>query len=52
MSRAGLCSVGAGNTEYMSDAVHLGSMGGQKDGERNGSFGHAEDISELVNVAT
>jgi hypothetical protein len=37
---------------YTSSDVLIGFMDGQKDEERNESFGSAEDIVKRINVAT
>jgi hypothetical protein len=50
--RAGHCKDGVEQVVYMSNAVLIGYMDGQKDEERNESFGNGEDTVKRINVAT
>ena len=50
--RAGHCNDGAEKTVYTSSGVLIGYMDGQKDEERNESFGRVGDTVKRINVAT
>ena len=50
--RAGHCSDGVEQAVSTSSGVLIGYMDGQKDEERNESFGNVEDTFNKVSVAT
>jgi hypothetical protein len=50
--RAGHCSDGVEQAVYTSSGVLIGFMDGQKDEERNESFGRVGDTVKTTNVAT